>query len=236
LRLNQTKYVKEKKGDDHMAQRVPTLFCFPLLLFLISVTAPALGSDLLLDDYQQGISKNWKEKSFKGSTRYEVVQEDRQRCIKATSVASASALYYEIDFDPRDYPFLAWRWKVSNILAKGDELKKEGDDYAARVYVVFPSALFWRTKAVNYIWANKLPAGQAVPNTFTANACMIAVQSGPTHAGQWLEEKRNLLEDYRKCFGEDPPKAGAVAIMTDTDNTGEKAAAWYGPIRLLYKD
>jgi len=235
LRLNQTKYVKEKKGDDHMAQRVPTLFCFPLLLFLISVTAPALGSDLLLDDYQQGISKNWKEKSFKGLTHYEVVQEAGQRCIKATSDASASALYYEIGFDPRDYPFLVWRWKVSNILAKGDELKKEGDDYAARVYVVFPSALFWRTKAVNYIWANKLPAGQAVPNPFTSNACMIAVQSGPSLVGQWLEEKRNLLEDYRKCFGEDPPKAGAVAIMTDTDNTGEQAIAWYGPIRLLRK-
>jgi hypothetical protein len=199
------------------------------------MTSSALASDLLLDDYQQGISKNWKEKSFKGLTRYEVVQEDGQRCIKATSEACASALYYEIDFDVREYPFLAWRWKVSNILAKGDELKKEGDDYAARVYVVFPSALFWRTKAVNYIWANKLPAGQAVPNPFTSNACMIAVQSGPTHVGQWLDEKRNLMEDYRKCFGEDPGKAGAVAIMTDTDNTGEQAVAWYGPIRLLHK-
>ncbi len=211
-------------------------FCSVLiLLYTFLITLPALASDLLLDDYRQGISKNWKEKSFKGLTRYEVVQEDGRRCIKATSDASASALYYEIDFDPRDYPFLAWRWKVNNILAKGDELKKEGDDYAARVYVVFPSALFWRTKAINYIWANKLTAGQAIPNPFTSNACMIAVQSGPTHVGQWLEEKRNLLEDYRKCFGEDPPKAGAVAIMTDTDNTEEKAIAWYGPIRLLKK-
>jgi len=206
-----------------------------MLLFLLFPTPSALASDILLDDYQQAISKNWKEKSFKGSTRYEVVQEDGQRCIKATSEASASALYYEIEFDPRDYPFLAWRWKVSNILAKGDELKKEGDDYAARVYVVFPSALFWRTKAINYIWANKLPADQAVPNPFTSNACMIAVQSGPSLVGQWLEEKRNLLEDYRKCFGEEPPKAGAVAIMTDTDNTEEQAMAWYGPIRLLRK-
>ena len=206
-----------------------------LLLFYPLACPPALPSDILLDDYQKGISKNWKETSFKGSTRYEGVQEDRQRFIKATSNASASALYYEIEFDVREYPFLAWRWKVGNVLAKGDELKKEGDDYAARVYVVFPSALFWRTKAVNYIWANKLPQGQTVPNPFSSNACMIAVQSGPSLVGQWLEEKRNLLEDYRKCFGEDPPKAGAVAIMTDTDNTGEQAVAWYGPIRLLHK-
>lgn len=62
---------------------------------------------------------------------------------------------------------------------------------------------------------------------------MIAVQSGPTLVGQWMEEKRNLSEDYRKCFGEDTPKAGAVAIMTDTDNTGEQAIAWYGAIRFL---
>jgi len=226
--------VKRKKDVDDMVQRYHTLFFVLMLLFLLSMV-PALASDIVLDDYQQGISKNWKEKSFKGSTRYEVVHEERLRCIKATSDASASALYYEIDFDPREYPLLAWRWKVNNILAKGDELKKEGDDYAARVYVVFPSALFWRTKAINYIWANKLAAGQAVPNPFTSNACMIAVQSGPTLVGQWMEEKRNLLEDYRKCFGEDPPKAGAVAIMTDTDNTGEKAIAWYGPIRLLHK-
>ena len=219
-----------------MVQKYHTMVFVLFLLLLPQITPPALASDILLDDYQQGISKNWKEKSFKGSTRYEVVQEDGQRCIKATSAASASALYYEIEFDPREYPFLAWRWKVNNILAKGDELKKEGDDYSARVYVVFPSALFWRTKAINYIWANKLTAGQAVPNPFTSNACMIAVQSGPSLMGQWMEEKRNLLEDYRKCFGEDPPKAGAVAIMTDTDNTGEKAVAWYGPIRLISRD
>jgi regulator of sigma D len=64
---------------------------------------------------------------------------------------------------------------------------------------------------------------------------MIAVRSGSAQLGQWLDEKRNLLEDYWKCFGEDPPKAGAVAIMTDTDNTGEHAVAWYGPIRLISK-
>ena len=62
---------------------------------------------------------------------------------------------------------------------------------------------------------------------------MIAVESGPEKTGQWLEEKRNVLEDFRRHFGEDPPKVGAIAIMTDTDNTGEKAIAWYGPISIL---
>ena len=192
-----------------------------------------MAADIVINDYKNGLSSAWEEKSFKGNTRYEITQEDGERCIKATSHGAASGLYHRISYDPKEYPFLTWRWKVGNILLKGDELKKEGDDYAARVYVVFPSALFWRTKAINYIWANKLQAGQAVPNPFTSNAMMVAVESGPAHVGEWREERRNVLEDYRKFFSEDPPKVGAVAIMTDTDNTGEKAVAWYGPIRIL---
>ena len=62
---------------------------------------------------------------------------------------------------------------------------------------------------------------------------MVAVESGPTHVGEWMEERGNVLEDFRKFFGENPPTVGAVAIMTDTDNTGEKAVAWYGPIQIL---
>jgi hypothetical protein len=162
-----------------------------------------------------------------------VALEDGQLCIKATSRSSASALYYKIKYNLQDYPILTWRWKVDRVLARGSALHKDGDDYAARVYVVFPSWLFWKTRALNYIWANKLPIGQAVPNPFAANAVMIAVQSGPGLTGKWVEETRNILEDYRRYFGTDPPNTGAIAIMTDTDNTGEEAVAWYGPIRIL---
>ena len=162
-----------------------------------------------------------------------MIEEGNEWFVKATSRASASALYYEINFDPRDYPILTWRWKVDRVLTKGDALKKEGDDYAARVYVVFPSFLFWRTRAINYIWANKLPRGQIVPNAFTSNAMMIAVRGGSGEVGRWGEEKRNIVKDYQRCFGQDPPSVGAVAIMTDTDNTEEEAMGWYGPIRVF---
>jgi len=111
--------------------------------------------------------------------------------------------------------------------------KKEGDDYAARIYVVFPSLVFWKTRTINYIWANKLPPGKAVTSPFTKNSIMIAVESGESKTGRWIEEKRNVFEDFRKHFRQDPPRVGAIAIMTDTDNTGEKAVAWYGPIRIL---
>lgn len=225
-----------KRGDRALSKTrgrdiVPAGTLGLLILIFLPLEIGAFG--ILINDYKNGLSPKWKEKIFKGSTYYEVIREENQWAIKATSHASASALYYETNYDPRDYPVLSWRWKVNRVLTKGDALKKEGDDYAARVYVVFPSLLFWKTRAINYIWANKLPSGEVVPNSYTSNAMMIAVQSGSKHVGEWNEERRNIFEDYRRSFGQDPPNVGAIAIMTDTDNTGEEAVAWYGPIRVL---
>jgi hypothetical protein len=61
---------------------------------------------------------------------------------------------------------------------------------------------------------------------------MIAVQSGPARAGEWLAERRDIVADFRRAFGEDPPRIGAIAVMTDTDNTGATAAAWYDDLVL----
>ena len=203
------------------------------ILIVILFCLPVSAAEILIDEYKEGLSRKWAEKSFRGKTKYEVIREDNLFCVKATSHASASALYYKIRYDAKNYPMLSWRWKVGGVLSKGNALYKDGDDYAARVYVVFPSLAFWRTKALNYIWANRLPLGEAVPNPFTANTVMVAVESGPERTGQWVEERRNILSDYRKFFGMEPPEVGAIAIMTDTDNTGEEAIAWYGPIRVL---
>lgn len=206
--------------------------CLLCVFILLSLCLSAWPDEILLDDYRDGLSPKWEEKSFEGRTEYQVTREDDQLCVRASSNASASGLYYKIYYDTKEYPLLMWRWKVDHVLSKGDALHKNGDDYAARVYVIFPSWAFWKTKALNYVWANKLPQGEAVPNPFAKNAMMIAVESGPERTGRWTEGKRNVFEDYRRYFGGEPPKVGAIAIMTDTDNTGEDATAWYGPISI----
>ena len=61
---------------------------------------------------------------------------------------------------------------------------------------------------------------------------MIVVRSGTRHLNQWMSERRNVLEDYRKAFGKEPPVIIGVAVMTDTDNTGETATAYYGDIAM----
>nr|MBF0223565.1 DUF3047 domain-containing protein [Desulfobulbaceae bacterium] len=187
---------------------------------------------IVIDDFESGISVNWQEKTFNGQTQYSLVEKDNQTSIMAESKNSASGLFYKINYAPNDYPLLEWSWQIETTVQSGDARHKKGDDYAARIYVVFPNLFFWRTKALNYIWANKLPVGEFCANAYTSNNVMIAVQSGNQKAGQWLTEQRNIIDDYQQAFGEAPPEVGAIAIMTDTDNTGEEARAWYGAIKI----
>jgi hypothetical protein len=202
-------------------------------LFILFSAPQVSLSGILLDDYKEGLSPKWEERPLEGKTVYQITREDAEYCIKATSRASASALYYRIEYDTREYPILKWRWKVSRVLSKGDALKRDGDDYAARVFVVFPSSVSWKGKVLVYVWASKLPKGKAVTNSHNSNFMMVAVESGSGRVGEWKEEQRNVYEDYQRYFGGEPPKAGAIAIMTDTDNTAEEATAWYGPIWIL---
>ncbi|MBC7961339.1 MAG: DUF3047 domain-containing protein, partial [Steroidobacteraceae bacterium] len=174
----------------------------------------------------------WESKSFKGTTEYRLVKEEGRTVVKAVSHGSASGLIRKIRFQPSKHRFLRWDWKISHKIKGGDEKSKSGDDYAARVYVIFKGRYFWQMKAINYIWANKLAKGNFVPSTYAADSKMVAVESGNGKAGQWLTEERDLFADYRLMFGSDPPEAGAIAIMTDTDNTGGSAEAWYGDIIL----
>lgn len=109
------------------------------------------------------------------------------------------------------------------------ERDKAGDDYAARIYVVAKGGLaFWKTRALSYVWASREPEGSMWANAFTANAQMIAVRSGSAELGELILEKRNVREDWMRAFGEDIDTIDAVAIMTDTDNSGQRARAWYG--------
>ena len=75
-----------------------------------------------------------------------------------------------------------------------------------------------------------------IDNPFTSFARMIVVQSGNSGVGQWLDEKRNVYQDYVRAFAEEPPPVNSVAIMTDTDNTGEQATAYYGDIYFTAQD
>lgn len=200
------------------------------LVLLAGQAWAAKPERILIDDFAAGLRPQWEEKSFRGRTDYQVVADGESHCLRAESHAAASGLIFPKTYSLRDYPYLSWRWRVDNVIPGGDERRKSGDDYAARVYVIFPHWLPLRTRSINYIWANQLPQGEFVPNPFFSGAVMVAVQSGESQVGTWQSERRNVLEDYRRIFGEEPPKVGAIAVMTDTDNTGRSAVACYADI------
>lgn len=201
------------------------------------------------------VPEGWNPLAFKKiskQTSYELAKDGERVVVKAISDASASGLTKAVRIDPREYPILRWRWRVENILTRSDVRRKEGDDYPARLYVTFaydPEKTSFAKKlqykagrvifgdipigAINYIWDRDTPIGRIVENAYTSFARMIVVESGPQKVGAWVDEERNLYEDYKAAFGEEPPMVNGVAIMTDTDNTKERATAYYGDIIFL---
>jgi hypothetical protein len=202
------------------------------------------------------LPSGWQPLTFKKIERhtdYSLVEDDGRVVLRADSDSSASGLVHAIDIDPAQHPVIEWRWKVGNTLQGGDMTRKDGDDYPARVYVSFAydpdrASFLERVKqqaawllygedipyrAVSYIWASNSPAGAMAANPYTDRTVMFALQSGEAGSRQWVTERRNVFEDYRRAFGEEPPRISGVGIMTDTDNTGETATAWYGDIVFL---
>ena len=200
-----------------------------------------------------GPPAGWQPLTFKKIERhtvYKLVKDGDQVVVKAVSEASSSGLTREIRIDPRDYPIIQWRWKVTNVYKNGDVSKKEGDDYPARIYITFEydagkvgyleqakyetvRLLYGRYPplgAINYIWESKAPKGTIVPNPYTDRVRMVVAESGAERLNTWVTEERNLLADYKTAFGEEPSLISGVAIMTDSDNTQETATAYYGDI------
>jgi hypothetical protein len=189
-----------------------------------------MADEIQVGKFSIGELTGWKDEISKGKTDYSLIKEEGKTVLKAHSVNAASGLIKKVKLDMKAYPILAWSWKVDHTLKKEDATRKSGDDFAARIYVVLPRTFFWQTRAINYVWAAKLPKGNSVPSPYTAKAMIIAVESGDEKAGQWVSEERNYYNDYRKLFDEEPPKLGAVAIMTDTDDTRDEATAYFGDI------
>ncbi len=204
------------------------------------------------------LPSGWKPFLFRNinkHTSYSIIEDNGTPAIMAKADGSASGLIREVRINPLEYPIIRWKWKIENILKKGDPRRKEGDDYPARIYITFQydpgkAGFFERTKyetarlvygqyppyaAITYIWESRSPVGLMAPNTYTDRNIMFVVESGSEKLNQWIVEERNLVEDYRRAFGEDPPMISGVAIMTDTDNTGETATAYFGDIRFEKK-
>lgn len=228
------------------------------LLITLALTSPALADDAELPRFSTltGLQPGWEALEFPNIDRhsiYQLVQDDGVQVVRAHTDDSASGLIARLRVEPGEQLLLRWRWKVSGIYDKGNAYNKDGDDYPARIYVAFEfqpqqAGFFERLKrgtvkalfgeelpgnALNYIWASRLTVGEFVANPYTDQTMMIAVNSGATDTGTWITVERDIVADYRRAFGKAPPTIVGIGIMSDSDNTGEEATAWYGDIELV---
>jgi hypothetical protein len=221
---------KEEKPLMHISGKISIFYI--LMLLSVAGCADAAGDKLMIGSFSSGSLDHWEPKGFKGQTKYHLIDLAGTSVLKAESADSASGLFKEQRIDLQKTPVMNWRWRIENRLGNINEQSKSGDDYAARVYVVISGGLtFWRTKAINYVWAGTSPKGKIWPNAFAGNhAMMIALRSSSDQSGVWYTEKRNIFADLKQQFGEDIRYIDAVAIMTDTDNAHGKVTAYYGDI------
>lgn len=182
--------------------------------------------------------KRWEEKIFKGGTRYEVLEENGGGFLRSKSNNSCSGLYIQTNTPSTPDLYVSWKWRALEFPKKKtpDNISnKSEDDFAARVYVIFPGSNFFKSDVIEYVWDERAPAGTTALSLYSERIKLVILRSGPApkEEGGWAEEERNVYEDYQKLYGKAPEKpVGAVALMSDSDNTGTSAEADFKDISL----
>ncbi|MEP7181442.1 MAG: DUF3047 domain-containing protein [Betaproteobacteria bacterium] len=186
----------------------------------------------------------------KKPTEYRLIENDGHTVLQAVAVAAASGLAQRIPIDLNQWPLVEWRWKVNRLIESADNSQARFEDSPVRLIFEFDGdkkKLSFGDRAqlslaesisgresphstLMYIWSNKVPVGNVVPNPRTGRVQMVVASSGAAGVGAWQSLSRNLREDYKRAFGEDPGRLLAYGVLTDTDNTGESVQAWYGDI------
>lgn len=194
----------------------------------------------------------WGLNSGKRPTEYRLVNGAAGTVLQADAEQAATGLYRRIRVDPGRQPLLEWSWRVEKLIPGADLRRGSREDSAARLVISFhgdPKKLDFEDRArlrlakvfageplpyamLIYAWSNTITVETALPSPQIDRIRMLIVESGKRRLGQWLTYRRNVFEDYRRAFGEDPGDIVAVGVMTDTDNTQQSARALYGDITL----
>ncbi len=210
-----------------------------ILIFSLSSSPVPVGAEqknplapILVGRFSENSLDGWEEKEFVNLTSYQLVQQGNRTVLQAEADASASGLFKEVLVDLTTHPYLNWQWKVDKGHPPLAERTKDGDDYAARIYIVVKGGvLFWKTRAINYVWSSAEQKGAIWPSAFAGkNAMLLAVRSPEDNTETWYKEKRNVYEDFKILFGKEIKQIHVVAIMTDSDNSKGLVRASYGDI------
>src|SRR5262245_54520528 len=216
-------------------------FTLATLLLALAATAWAQGGTVTVEDWSKqplgakGIPDSWKGQNW-GSPKYDftIVVDDGHRALQMKSVNEGSTISKDIKgkLSLKDTPILEWSWKATVLPRGGDSCRKETDDQAAQIFVVwprFPEPV--RSRIIGYVWDSSEPVGKICKSEKTGTVTYMVLRSGPADLGKWITERRNVFEDFKKLYGGPPGEdAGAITLSINSQNTGSRAESLFGSI------
>lgn len=181
-----------------------------------------------IDDFDRfptgSFPTGWQARGGSGEEVYRIGRGE-EAFLAARSKGNAVAIAQEFKYSLSDFPILSWEWRALKLPVKGDERTKETNDSAAAIYVIFQGWL--NPRNIKYVWSTTLAPGTLTESPYSSQTKIVVLESGPAKLGQWVTEKVNVLEDYRRLFGQDLESVQAIGLMTDSDNTRSAAEADY---------
>jgi hypothetical protein len=211
-----------------------------LLVLSLTALAAAAAGDFLVEDWSKmkmgarGIPEGWKGQNW-GSPTYDftVADDDGMRALNLKSRNEGSTISKDIKgkVDLKETPIIEWKWKMVALPKGGNSCVKATDDQAGQVFVVwprFPEAV--RSRIVGYVWDTTQPVGHMCKSEKTNTVTYIVVRSGSADLGKWFTERRNVRDDFKKIYGDDPDPPGVVSVAIDSNDTNSTAEALIGPI------
>lgn len=206
-----------------------------LIVLTVAVNAESKGSsapnkaDSIVLDTFSNCSKNnlpcgWKARE-RSTKMFSVKEKNGNYYFSVDSHDDDNAAGKTVSFSPYDYPYLTWRWRVHSLPAEGSENVKDRDDSGAGVYVIFKGGII--KPIIKYVWSTTLPVTTTTKSPFSGSTRIIVLESGPDKLGKWVDEKVNLVNDFKLLFGKNPPKVIAIGLLTDSNNTHSSASADY---------
>ena len=212
-----------------------------VLAVAFAVVASAWAADrVVVEEWRsypagtRGIPGDWREQSW-GKAVYdlEIVSDNGQPVLHLRSKGETSTINRDLkaSVDPKETPILEWKWKVMKLPTGGNACQQSTDDEAAQVYVAWlrtPEAV--RSRIIGYVWDSTAPAGTICKSEKTSTVTYIVLRSGSGELGKWITERRNVVEDFRKIYGEAPDKPNALSLGIDSDDTHSSTESFIGPL------
>ena len=207
-------------------------------LLIITATAWA-ADDVLVEDWKDkigatGIPPAWQGQNW-GSPKYDFKVEDNEgrAALHMRSVNEGSTISKDIKgkVNLKTTPILEWSWKAVVLPKDGNSCKKATDDQAAQIFVVcprFPEAV--RSRIIGYVWDTTQPVGTICKSEKTGTVTYVVMRSGAADLNKWLMERRNIVEDFRKIYGEAPDNPGGLSVAIDSNDTNSMSESLMGAI------